>query len=389
MTAFTCSRCNLIPLFPSELASLIFGMEFFPRREKNPSFNKGDGDLMKFENFIPIRLGIPSKGRMEQETLDFLKSCGLTVKRIRRQYLATIEEIPGLQIVFQRQEDIVQGVENGLLTFGIAGYDLVSEIPTNSENIVVIHNGLDFGKCTLEVAVPETWPVSKMSDIKELASLSGKQFRVATKFPKLTSAFLDKYGIPFAIASGAGTLEVSPALGNAEFIVDLVSTGQTIEDNRLKRLEDGCILASQATFIGNKQSLLKNAAALKLAKTLLEIFEATLRAKKFVSVFANMRGDPEKQVQRLLRNPALKGLQGPTVSRIMNDEQDWFAIHIMVEKKKLIEVIEGLRSVGGSGVVVSPTTYIFEEEPPRYLQLLASLGLDKTRAQNIIGGIMQ
>ena len=77
------------------------------------------------------------------------------------------------------------------------------------------------------------------------------------------------------------------------------------------------------------------------------------------------------------------------MSRIMNDEQDWFAIHIMVEKKKLIEVIEGLRSVGGSGVVVSPTTYIFEEEPPRYLQLLASLGLDKTRAQNIIGGIMQ
>ncbi len=273
---------------------------------------------MNSEQISPIRMGIPSKGRMEKETLRFLQKCGLTVERIRRQYLATVAEIPGLQIVFQRQQDIVQGVENGFLTFGIAGYDLVSELPVHPENIVIIHDALGFGKCTLEVAVPETWPVTKMSDIKELALLSEKKFRVATKLPKLTTLFLGEHGIPLALATGARTLEVSPTLGNAEFIVDLVSAGQTIEDNRLKRLEDGCILSSQAILIGNRPLLLDDARALKMVRTLLELFEATLRAQNFVSVFANMRGDPSTQISKLLAKPVLRGLQGPTVSKIMN-----------------------------------------------------------------------
>ncbi len=325
-----------------------------------------------------VRLGLPSKGRMEGETLEFLERCGFRVRRIRRQYLATIDEFPEIQIVFQRQEDIVRGVENGLLTFGIVGLDLVSELTVSWDNLVIIHGALGFGKCTLEVAVPESWDVDSVDGLRRLAPPTGDRFRVASKFPKLTAEFLDRYGIPYEFVEGAGTLEVSPALGNAEFIVDLVSTGQTLEDNRLKRIRGGQILKSEAVFIGDRERLKSCPETLRLAKKLLEIFEATLRAVNYVSVYANMRGRVEEVMPKLFERQELGGLQGPTVSGVFSrDGDEWFAIHIIADRRKLVEVIDGLRSVGGSGVVVAPALYIFEEEPRWYTQLLENLQLAK------------
>ncbi len=322
-----------------------------------------------------IRLGIPSKGRMETETIEFLSRCGLNVRRKGRQYFAEIEGIPELQVVFQRQEDIVRGIETGLLTFGIAGADLVNELVENRGNVLIIHDALGFGRCTLEVAVPETWDVNRIEELKEKGKKRNGYFRVASKFPKLTGNFLKKWGIPFEFVKGAGTLEVSPALGNSEFIVDLVSTGQTLKDNRLKRIEGGCILKSEACFIGNKSNLKQDTKALQMAKQLLEIFEATIRAKDFVSVFANMRGNPEKIVPKLFEGNGMNGLQGPTVSSVKTRmDGEWFAIHIIVSKVKLMKTIDDLRKIGGSGVVVAPTLYIFEEEPIQFKQLLKNLG---------------
>jgi ATP phosphoribosyltransferase len=172
-----------------------------------------------------------------------------------------------------------------------------------------------------------------------------------------------------------GTLEVAPTLGYSDIIVDLVSTGQTLKDNRLKRLKDGCILQSQASFIANRKILKENQNALDISRTFLEYFEATLRAKNYVSVFINMRGeDPKSIAEKMFTKDSLKGLQGPTISPLVSSEGgSWFAVHIIVEKKRLTETIRALREIGGSGVVVSPTLYIFEEEPKRYKELLKNL----------------
>ncbi|KKN33766.1 hypothetical protein LCGC14_0800520 [marine sediment metagenome] len=319
-----------------------------------------------------IRLGIPSKGRMATETEEFLNSCGFKIIRNRQQYIGCLEGFPKIQIVFQRQEDIIYGVLKGTLAYGIIGLDLLTELTIKvPDKIVVIHDDLGFGNCSLEVIVPEEWMEISMRDLTQ----SKKKLRVASKFPLLTRNFFNKYELDFELVEAAGTLEVAPALGYSDIIVDLVSTGQTLKDNRLKRLQDGCILQSQACFIGNRNSLKKNQKILNFARTLLEYFEATLRAKNFVSVFINMRGEnPKKIAEKMFAKKNLEGLQGPTISPVISSEGgSWFAIHIIVEKKRLTEIIRALREIGGSGVVVSPTLFIFEEEPKRYKKLLKNM----------------
>lgn len=315
---------------------------------------------------------------METETNEFLAECGVKIVRKNRNYIAEVKDMSQVQIVFQRQEDIVQGVQQGSFAFGIAGFDLVSEVRAqiDSNDVLVIQNGLGFGKCTLEVAVPETWDLSM---VEELKGMDSSPLRVASKFPNLTSSFLGDQNLNFSLVKSAGTLEAAPALGYADIIVDLVSSGQTLRDNRLKILAGGRILESEAVLVANR-SALKEPATLAVAKRILELIEGTLRAKKFVSVFVNMRGSSDQEVaQKLFQSKGLEGLQGPTISKVFSRDtkNGWYAVHIIVERVRLNEAITALREVGGSGVVVSPTLYIFEEEPESYKTLLEKISVIK------------
>ena len=159
-------------------------------------------------------------------------------------------------------------------------------------------------------------------------------------------------------------------------ISDLVSSGQTLRDNRLRPLPDGLIQPSQAALIANKDALKNNPLALKVARQLLEFFEAHLRASENLAIFANMRGaSPEAIAERIFSQPAIAGLQGPTVSRVVVREHDpnWYAVNIIVRRSQIFQAITELRAIGGSGVVVMPVTYIFDEEPPRYMAMLQAL----------------
>ena len=172
-----------------------------------------------------------------------------------------------------------------------------------------------------------------------------------------------------------GTLEIAPTIGYADLITDLVSSGTTLRDNHLKQLEDGQVLSSQACLIANRSELIGNQQALATARTLLEYIVAHLRASKAVSVFVNIRGDsPESIAQEMFAKKVIGGLQGPTFSPVITrlDEQ-WYAAHLVVQKEQLSQAIVELRSIGGSGVVVAPVTYIFEEEPAEYLAMLEAL----------------
>ncbi len=320
-----------------------------------------------------VRLAIPSKGRMEIETQEFLRSCGFNIQRNNRQYIGSIQGLINLQLVYQRQVDIVRGVLNGSLEMGIVGYDLVLEYtPLNENELVIMHNALNFGKCSLEIAVPEDWTEESIEEIK----INKKSLRVATKFTKLTKQFLSSLDIEYELIKGNGSIEVYPELGYSDIIVDLVSTGQTLKDNRLKRINGGKIMTSESVLIGN-QTALKNETVLKVARQLIEFIEATLRAQNFVSVFVNMRGEsPEEIANNVFSKKGLEGLQGPTISSVFTKSgEKMYAIHVIVEKEKLQKAIRSLRAIGGSGVVVAPTLYIFEEEPLRYIKLLKNLGM--------------
>lgn len=324
------------------------------------------------------RLSIPSKGRLADEALAFLSACGLGIyKPNPRQYEATIPALSGLTVLFQRAGDIVVGVRSGSLDFGITGGDMLAEKGGENGRIITLHPALGFGHCTLNVIVPEAWEqVNTMADLRTLQKQWQRPLRVATKFPLLTRAFFTKHGMDAVeLISAEGTLEIAPAIGYADLITDLVSTGTTLHDNRLKKLEDGQILASQACLIANKARLKGDPTVLALARQLLEFIVAHLRASEAVSVFVNIRGDsPESIAARMFTRPLIGGLQGPTLSPVVTRSgEKWYAAHLIVRREQLAQAIAQLREVGGSDIVVTPVTYIFEEEPEEYRHMLAQL----------------
>jgi ATP phosphoribosyltransferase len=333
-----------------------------------------------------IRLTLASKGRMETETLAFLHDCGLHVTKLNsRQYVAAIPAIPELEVWFQRSADIVRKVRYGDVSLGITGFDSVTEYRGEGDEIIVLHDTLGFGGCRLVLAVPDRW--ENIASIDDLAALARKQaaedrlLRIGTKYERLVVRFLAERGVePYQLIRSEGALEAGPQMGFVDLIADLTATGITLRENRLKLIEGGTLLTSEACLIGNRHALKNQPEVLMVAKQLLEFIEAHLRATGFHAIIANIQGEsPEAVAQKVLSQPDLSGLQGPTISPVyMRDtgSGDWHAISIIVRKQRLVQAVGQLRAIGGSGVVVTPATYIFEDEPMTYRKLLAELGID-------------
>ncbi len=335
-----------------------------------------------------IRLSLPSKGRLGEAALELLADCGLRVRKSHpRRYAAGISALPSLTVLFQRPGDIVVGVRDGSVDFGITGMDLVAERRGDNGRVLVLHDALGFGRCRLCLAVPEDWAsVETMADLGAHTLALDRALRVATKFPRLTGDFLERHGVaPFDLVDAEGALEVAPTIGYADVICDLVSTGQTLRDNRLCPLEDGVVMRSQAVLIANRAALRARSEVLEVARLLLEYIEATMRAEEHLAVFANMRGEsPQAIAARMFEQKTLGGLQGPTVSPVVarGGDRGWFAVHIVVRRDALFEAVAELRSIGGSGVVVTPVAYIFEEEPDRCRAMMESLSPSAGRLPN-------
>jgi ATP phosphoribosyltransferase len=327
-----------------------------------------------------IRISLPSKGRLAEDCLEFLEESGLKIyKPNPRQYEASIPSLPNLRVIFQRATDIVTSVQDGSIDFGITGYDVVAESMAQDKDFVIIHDSLGFGKCSLNLAIPEQWDqVSNVSDLINFAKALNRPIRIASKYKNLVKQFFQSSNLDIQLISSEGTVEIAPAIGYADMICDVVSSGLTLSDNRLRMIEGGKILDSQAVLIGNMNTLLTDPEALKIARILIEFFEAHLIAKDKLAVFANMRGDnPQAIAQKIFDSTTIQGLQGPTISQVIvkNDEQNWFAVNIIVSKSEMYKAVNELRAIGGSGVIVVPVSYVFDEEPPRYRRLLEKLAL--------------
>ncbi len=330
------------------------------------------------KNKNQFRISLPSKGRLSEDSFEFLAASGLKVyKPNPRQYEASIPALPELNVLLQRPTDIVTSVRDGSVDFGISGYDVVAENQGSQQEIIILHDALGFGGCSLKLAVPESWDtVDTVDQLRTYSKNLGRPLKIATKYKNLTAAFFTEQGIAFTLVSSEGTLEISPAIGYADMICDVVSSGLTLRDNRLKPLQDGKILDSQAVLIANAQTLKSNPNALRIARILIEYFEAHLVGKEKLAVFANMRGESEQMIaEKIFASTTITGLQGPTISPVIvkDDPQKWFAVNIIVRKEELYRAVTELRAIGGSGVIVLPVTYVFDEEPPRYRKLLDSL----------------
>lgn len=336
-----------------------------------------------------LRLALPSKG-MEDDTVRFLKSCGLSVDRPnQRQYRAQVRGLPSgpVEVVFQRPTDIFAEVNEGTVDLGITGFDVLSEERSEDDDVVVVHGELGFQRCALVLAVPEGWvDVTTISDLADVAAelrAGGHELRVATKYPNLTRQFLYERGISyFRLVELSGALEIAPQLDTADIICDLTSSGVTLRENRLKTLVGGTVVQSQACLIGNRRALRGDPARLEATRELLELVDAFLRAREHVSVTANIRGEDAEAVARQVNQAGeAVGLRGPTVARVFPREDDgagsaaWFAVTLVVRESSLLPTVELLRRAGASEVSATQVRYIFHEQSSTFQALCRQLGV--------------
>jgi len=332
-----------------------------------------------------ITLALPSKGAIAEPTLTFLRDCGLRVEKPnQRQYTGVVPAIPSIQVLFQRVTDVLYKVADGTAQIGITGLDVVYEHP--HENLVVIHDSLGYGNCSLVVAVPEAWvDVDTIVDLLDVAldfrEQKRRNLRIATKYPTLTRQFLHNRGIHhFTLVKAEGAIEAAPTLGYADIIVDLSQTGTTLRENHLKILSDGNIMDSQACLIGNRAILRENARLLDMVQILLEHIDGALIGRGYGQIIANIQGNSAEDVaHKVALNPLTRGLQGPTIAPIYSSNGEnqknglWYTVTIIINNKNLLEAVQYLRSIGGTQTIVTPVRYVFMENSPSFTQLLDQL----------------
>ena len=208
-----------------------------------------------------IKIGLPSKGRLKDESLAFLKSKRLEVVNSfgDRNYFFNIKNKNEIDGIFLHAKEIIERINDGTLDIGISGLDLLKELPDVYSKNVKIFKKLNFGFADLIVAIPKDWlDVQNMADLEEVSfefrEKYGRRMRVATKYSNLTESFFLSKGVSqFRVVPSLGATESYPFTGSSELITDITSTGSTLKANNLRIINDGIILKSSAcVFISKK-----------------------------------------------------------------------------------------------------------------------------------------
>ena len=334
-----------------------------------------------------MRLVIPSDGELGNATLNFLAACGVKVSRPNaRRYTGSIPSLPGVAVLFQRTADITREVEEGSAEMGITGLDRLVEYRHDDGSAVAVIPDLEYGRCEYVLAVPDSWlDVTSVADLADLAlefHERGRQLRIAAKYQRLLRRYLFERDINyFTIVPVSGALEAAPAAGYADLIADLTATGTTLRENRLKTLDGGAILTSQACLIANPGALAESAASLQLAQSLTETLEAHLRAEPYYRISANVQGRSAEEVSAMiLARPEVAGLRGPTVARVFSiTEQDWYAVSLLVRKDRLLDAVSHLRECGGVDIGAAQLSYLFKGESRAFRGLLDAVAEQHNR----------
>ena len=332
---------------------------------------------MSLKEETALRLVLPSDGALHESTLNFFSACGLPVLRPNsRRYTGTIPAISGVEVLFQRTADITEKVEEGSAELGVTGLDRLLEYRHDNHTVATLIDDLRYGQADFVLAVPNSWlDVTSVSDLADLAlefRQQGKQLRIATKYARLLRHYLFDRGINhFTLVPVSGTLEAAPAAGYADLIADITATGTTMRENQLKTLEEGTILVSQACLIGNINLLKESKKCLKLARSIMDVMEAHLRAEPFYRITANVQSASAQEVSgTVLARPDLAGLRGPTIARVYNiEEEDWYSVSLLIKKGQLLEAVDHLRSCGAVDIAASQITYLFDGFSSAYHQL--------------------
>lgn len=223
---------------------------------------------------MTLKLGLPSKGRIQEHTIRWFAERGIAIERDPdgREYSARALGIAGVQPVMLSAGEIPRELAAGRIHLGITGEDLIRDRVHDWERRVMLAQKLGFGDADLVVAVPAFWvDVERMADLDEVAAAfrarHGHAFRIATKYHVLTRQFLRRHAVAdYRLVDSQGATEATPLNRTAEAIVDITSTGETLRANHLKPLEDGLILRSEANLCVSRVARLGDEARAALAE---------------------------------------------------------------------------------------------------------------------------
>ena len=272
----------------------------------------------------PLRIGIPSKGRLSELATELLLQAGLSFRRQDRSLFARVSSMP-VEITFLRTDDIPTLCAEGAIDLGITGSDLVQEAGAE----VQVRMKLGVGRCKLAICVPTN------SDVVQPGQLAGK--RVATSFPNTTERFLKQHDAPVHLVKLNGSVEVMISLGVADAIVDLVETGSTLAANQLRIL----------TEIGHYETVLIQSPAcrdLVTADRIVRRLEGVVIARDYSLLEYNI-----PRAKLAAAEAVTPGFTSPTVTSL--EDSGWCAVRAMVKSSEVISIMEKLESLGALAIL--------------------------------------
>ena len=276
-----------------------------------------------------LRIAVQSKGRLFEDTMNLLSEADIKVSSSKRTLLVQSSSFP-LEVLYLRDDDIPQSVASGVADIGVVGEN---EYLERGENVQILAR-LGFSKCRLSLAIP------KEINYTGLQWFNGK--RIATSYPNILRKFLKANNINADIHEITGSVEISPGIGLADGIFDIVSSGSTLVSNNLREVE--IVTKSEALLVGNwnlddeKHNILNE---------MLFRFEAVRSAdgKKHV-----MMNAPKNRLKEII--DVLPGMKSPTIIPLADDE--WCSIHTVLDEKRFWEIIGKLKELGAQGILVTP-----------------------------------
>jgi ATP phosphoribosyltransferase len=276
-----------------------------------------------------LRIAIQKSGRLREGSLDLLRESGLSFSNGRDQLKTQATNFP-VEVLFLRDDDIPQYVEDRVADIGIVGENIFVEKQRANQLV----KRLDFAKCRLSIAIPRS---ETYGGVK---SLQGKN--IATTYPNIVRGFLKKHGVEAGIHEISGSVEIAPGIGLADAICDIVSTGSTLLSNGLKEVE--VVMQSEAIIIaGNELAPEKQSI---LDKLLFRI-GAVQKAQNSKYILLNC---PNEAIEKITQ--VIPGMKSPTIIPLARE--GWSSLHSVVDENDFWERIDQLRTFGAEGILVIP-----------------------------------
>ncbi|MBQ2043464.1 MAG: ATP phosphoribosyltransferase [Bacteroidaceae bacterium] len=276
-----------------------------------------------------LRIAVQSKGRLFEDTMALLSEAGIKVSSSKRTLLVQSSNFP-IEVLYLRDDDIPQSVATGVADLGIVGQNEYEERQEDAEVI----RPLGFSKCRLSLAIP------KAEKYTGLQWFEGK--KIATSYPGILRRFMQKNRIAADIHVITGSVEISPGIGLADAIFDIVSSGSTLVSNNLSEVE--VVMKSEALLIGNRGMDEDKRAILD---ELLFRIEAVKAAEDKKYVLMNV---PTERVDDVVS--VLPGAKSPTVMPLATP--GWSSVHTVIDEKRFWEIIRQLKEYGAQGILVLP-----------------------------------